>query len=467
MAEPATLSAGTHRRPRLLPRSLRVRTTAIAAFVVACALFVGGFALVRTLDASMASQVHKTAELRAEDIARSIEAGATPATLTSSDQDEMFIQILDRDGRVVAATENIADHRGALVSGDSDHRQTIPDPTDDDDDDDDFIIAIEHAHVGSDRYTVLVGQSTDIIESSTELVVTLLAAGVPVLVLLVAITTWLVVGRTLAPVEAIRREVDAISSEALDRRVPDPGTRDEIARLAITMNRMLERLEAAQRRQRRFVSDASHELRSPVAAIRQHAEVALAHPETTTLDEFAGVVLDEDLRVQRLVEDLLYLARSDEGETSRNLRTMDLDDLVFAQARTLRDTTSLRIDTTGVSPVQVRGDAARLSRVLRNLADNAVRHATSTVRFSLRVDASTAVLTVADDGQGIPRSQRHNVFERFVRLDDARTRDTGGSGLGLAIVSEIVAAHHGTVTVGDSDLGGAQFEIRLPALVET
>jgi HAMP domain-containing protein len=214
--------------------------------------------------------------------------------------------------------------------------------------------------------------------------------------LLVAAITWVVVGRALAPVEAIRAEVDAISAAALHRRVQVPPADDEIGRLARTMNRMLGRLEQAQARQRRLVSDASHELRSPVAAIRQHAEVALTHPDRTTTAELAATVLAEDLRLQRLAEDLLLLTRADEHTLTLRRRPVDLDDLVFEEARRLRDGTGLRVDTGAVSAGRVDGDAAGLRRVLRNLGENAARHAVGRLAFSL----------AERDGQGAAGGRR-------------------------------------------------------------
>jgi signal transduction histidine kinase len=230
------------------------------------------------------------------------------------------------------------------------------------------------------------------------------------------------------------------------------------------MNSMLERLERGQARQRRFVADASHELRSPVASIRQHAEVAQAHPERTTVGALAETVAAENLRVERLVDDLLLLTRADEHTLQLQQRPVDFDDLVFEEAQRLRDATALRVDTTRVSAGRVSGDRAALWRALRNLGDNAVRHATSQVAFALSEQDGAVVLDVDDDGPGIAAPDRQRVFERFVRLDDARDRDAGGSGLGLAIVAEVVGAHRGTITVGNSGLGGARFEVRLPAI---
>ncbi|MDF2742203.1 MAG: histidine kinase, partial [Actinomycetia bacterium] len=217
---------------------------------------------------------------------------------------------------------------------------------------------------------------------------------------------------------------------------------------------------------RRLVSDASHELRSPVAAIRQHAEVALAHPGRTTTTELAGTVLAEDLRLQRLAEDLLLLTRADEHSLVLRRRPVDLDDLVLEEARRLRDATGLRIDTSGVSAGRVDGDPAGLRRLLRNLGDNAARHAGGQLALSVAERDGVVLLGVDDDGPGIPEADRGRVFERFVRLDDARARDDGGSGLGLAIVAELVAAHGGTVVAAAGPLGGARVEVTLPRLAD-
>jgi len=289
-----------------------------------------------------------------------------------------------------------------------------------------------------------------------------------------------VTGRVLAPVTAIRREVDAITATELHRRVP--ATRaDEIGRLARTMNRMLDRLQRAQQSQNRFVSDASHELRSPIAAIRQHAEVALAHPERTGVSELAATVLAEDLRMQHLVDDLLQLARSDERRSAPPDLPVDLDDLVLAEAKTLRAATSVAVDTTAVSAGQVRGDEAQLARLVRNLGSNAARHARTGISFGVAEADGVVVLTVSDDGPGIPAADRERVFERFVRLDAARTRNigdsgdsggagsagsaggaggAGGAGLGLAIAAGIVDRHRGAIRV----TGRSTLEVRLPAV---
>jgi signal transduction histidine kinase len=462
---------------------VRVRTTVAAVVVVGVAVAVGALVMVAVLRHTLTREVRTAALLRAQDVAAVLASdpsgpsastaagpgGSRPAgrgPLAVDDADELLIQVLDEDGRVVEASANAGGLPpvARLRPGGSAQVELPAGGTVEEDGQ--FLAVAAGGDTLHGRRTVLVARSTEAVSEAVAAVTGLLAVGLPLLLVVVAATTWLVVGRALAPVEAIRAEVDAISAAALHRRVPDPPADDEIGRLARTMNRMLGRLEQAQARQRRLVADASHELRSPVAAIRQHAEVALAHPDQTTTSGLAATVLAEDLRLQRLAEDLLLLTRADEQTLALRRRPVDLDDLVFGEARRLREATGLRVDTTAVSAGRVGGDAAGLRRVLRNLGDNAARHAASHLAFSVAEGDGLVVLAVDDDGPGIPEADRERVFERFVRLDDARARDDGGSGLGLAIVAELVAAHGGTVAVGTGLLGGARFQIALPRLAD-
>lgn len=432
--------------------------------IVGVALLVGGITLVVLLRGSLTDQVRTAAELRATDVASVLGSGTPPEELAVDDEDDLLIQVIDSSGTVVSSSENVeGEPRLAdLRSGQS----TEIDSTPISDENHSFLLVAEDVDTPTGRFAVLVGRSTELVTESTGLVITVLAGGLPLLLLLVGAISWRVVGRTLAPVDLIRREVEAITGSELHRRVPAPASDDEIAQLAETMNRMLDRLESSHDRQRRFVSDASHELRSPVATIRQHAEVALAHPSSTTTEELAEVVLVEDLRVQRLVEDLLLLARADEHTLQVNRRPVDLDDAVFEEADRLRGVGTLRIDVASVSAGRVGGDAAQLRRAIRNLTDNARRHAESVIRLSLGDDGAHVRFTIEDDGHGIEPGSHERVFERFVRLDEARASDDGGSGLGLAIVAEIVAAHGGSVRASNSDLGGAMFVVSLPTLVD-
>jgi signal transduction histidine kinase len=305
---------------------------------------------------------------------------------------------------------------------------------------------------------VIAGRSLASVDDTITTVLSLLAVALPLLLLVLAFTIWFVVGRALLPVDRMRQEVDAVTASSLDRRVVDPGTNDEVGRLAHTMNRMLQRLDDSRRSQNRFISDASHELKSPLASLRQYAEVARAHPDRITADELSTAVLDEGARLEGLVQGMLVLARADERSLARPAALVDLDDIVFAEARRLRGSTSLRIDSSGVSAAQLRGDAGLLAQVVRNLVDNAARHATSRIALAVRPndEDGTVVLVVEDDGAGVPEADRERIFERFVRLDEARARDGGGSGLGLAIVREIAAAHGGAVAVEAAASGGAR-----------
>lgn len=406
----------------------------------------------------LTAEVAAGARLRAAEIAAEMSTGNDGLPADAIDPDEGLVQVVDADGRVVTSTANVAG-RPVVASLRPGQSAEVTTPLDDGP----FIAVAVGADTRQGPLTVIVARALEDVNESVQLLAGLLAVGVPGLTVIVALVTWAMVGRALRPVEVMRREVDAISASELHRRVPAPEVSDEIGRLARTMNRMLDRLETAQERQRRFVADASHELRSPVSVIREYAEVAIAHPERIALVELAQTVLAEDLRIQRLVDDLLLLARADEHTLQLRLRAVDLDDLVFEEASRLGRTGALRVDTSAVAAGRVQGDADSLRRVVGNLAQNAARHARQSVAFSLVHEGATVRLTVEDDGPGIPADQRERVFERFVRLDEARARDGGGSGLGLAIVAELVAAHGGSVRAVEGELGGARIEVDLPA----
>jgi signal transduction histidine kinase len=443
--------------------TVRARTTLVAVIVVGAALVVAAIAMVVLLRRSLTGQVRSAAILQAQSVAEEEVRfrQASGAGIPVGDEDEQFAQVLDpQDGRVLDSSANVRNTAAVvrLRPGETARIETTPF-----EDDPFLVVAITAMTQSGQPRTVIVGRTLDSVGESTSAVVGLLAAGVPLLLLLVGGMTWLSVGRVLAPVESIRAEVEAISTAELHRRVPDPRGRDEIARLATTMNHMLARLQAGQTRQRRFVSDASHELRSPVTTIRQQAEVALTHPDGTSTQELSEVVLEEAARLQRLVEDLLLLAKLDEGTLHLRAVPVDLDDLLFETAERLRGTTDLHVDTSGVSAGRVLGDRDQLERLVRNLADNAARHARRTVALSVRQEGDQTVLAIDDDGEGIPPSDRARIFERFKRLDEARDRDSGGSGLGLAIVAEIASAHGAAIEVVDGPLGGARFVVRFRA----
>ncbi len=308
------------------------------------------------------------------------------------------------------------------------------------------------------RLTVYAGAPLSAEHGAVNTALTVMLIGFPVLLAVVGWVTWLVTRRALRPVEGIRREMAAITaSEDLARRVPVPGTHDEVARLASTTNETLAALQTSVERQRRFVADASHELRSPIASLRTQLEVAAAHPELLDLD---GAV-EDTVRLQHLAADLLLLARLDAGERPADAR-VDLAALAREEAGG-RAGVSVRDDAGAAGGVTVAGSRGQLGRVLANLLDNAQRHARSAVEVSVRRDGDLAVVGVADDGEGVPEADRERIFERFVRLDAARSRDDGGAGLGLAIARDVAVRHGGTLTVHDAPAGGALFELRLPA----
>jgi signal transduction histidine kinase len=290
----------------------------------------------------------------------------------------------------------------------------------------------------------------------------LLALGIPVSIGVGGVWRWWAAGRRLQPVEALRDELDAINAADLRRRVSLPPRRDEFYWLAMAVNATLDRLEAAVEQQRRLVSDVSHDLRSPIAGLRAELEIALIDPEGTDLREALGRTLQNTERLQNIVTELLALARRDAGLPSRN-GPVDLGDLAEREVRRVpRRITAKVIAEPGVV---VRANRLDISRVLTNLLDNAARHAESEVTVSVRREGGEAVVEVFNDGKQIPPADRERIFERFIRLPDARQRDPGGSGLGLAISREIAHAHGGTLTLTDSDKG-ACFVLTLPLLSE-
>ena len=429
----------------------------MAVILVGAALVVGAVVLVSVMRGALIESVRTDAHFRASEVAQEIEAGTPPSELALAASDDILIQVLDADGRLLAASSDAPPTAIArdLAAG----RAATVDVAGDDDP---YVVVAATVQRHDDARTVLVGRALDLVEESTAVVTGLLLLGVPIILFIVGVVAWLLVGRSLAPVEAIRGEVEEISGSELHRRVPAPGGTDELARLAATMNEMLARLEGARDRQRKLVADTSHELRSPIASIRQHAEVALAHPERATAQELAETVLAESLRLARMVDDLLLLARADEHTLALERRPVDLDDLALDAARDLRRNPDLEVDAAGISGGRVRGDPAGLRRVVANLAENAARHARGRVALSVVEDGNQVRLRVDDDGPGIDPPDRLRVFERFVRLDAARARAAGGTGLGLAIVAELVAAHGGTAVIEESPLGGTRVEVRLP-----
>lgn len=442
--------------------TVRLRITVVAAVAVAVVLAVTAIGLVTVQRRVLTEQLDESLGADVDQLLAALPPGPIDGTvaLAAGGDDDSVAQIVTLDGDVVAATPNIAGRapiaaaptatesatRSSIAGGDGPYR----------------LVSRRVRGADGRELVVHVASPVDDIDESIRVLAVSLAVVVPLATALLAAVVFVLVGRTLRPVERIRREVDAIGPGDLDRRVPQPPGQDEIARLATTMNNMLERLDTANRRQQRFVADASHELRTPLARIRTELEVDLSHPETADGRATTRSVLDEIEHLQRLVDDLLVLARADADTTAPAGRPVDLDDIVLDEVRAA-GLTGPTIDATGVSGAQVVGEAGALRRAVRNVLDNALRHATDSVTITLTESADDVTLTITDDGPGIPADRRDEIFERFTTLDDARTRGPNGTGLGLAITRDILRVHRGTITIDPDHRPGARLVITLPA----
>ncbi len=468
MVEPAPAPAGSTRvAPPLVSRlgkSVRWRLTLIVMAVVGVALLLGALLLVKWVEATLENDVRQRSETALNEMAGVLGRGGVPAELLVSEAElqrrlsgDDIEEVLSEtyfymDGEALQELESrtVRDEMGRIyLFG----RSGLPESTD------------EYLEVtldlASNRGTIQLHAVTprDSIDRSVRALTGALVLGLPLLVLAAGAMTWVVAGRTLAPVAGMTRRVRELSATNLDARVPVPPSGDEIAELAETMNGMLERLENASDAQLQFISDASHELRSPVASIRAQLETALAYPDDVDWPRVAEIVLAEDDRLDHLVGNLLAMARLDEGRKGPRTE-VDLEDLVLAQARRLTGTT---VDVSAVSAGRVWGNVGELTSVVRNLTDNAARHAHSTVRILLREEGPWVVLRVADDGDGVDPVARERIFERFARLEEGRQRDRGGAGLGLALTKRLVEAHGGRIHVEDAPGGGAVFVVSLPS----
>lgn len=464
---------------RLLFGSVRARAALGATVVVAVALVAAGLVVLLVLRANLIDQADLQAEVDAQNVASQVAVGRPYGDLEWPDGRP--VQVVGEDGQVVAVSEELEAIEGA---GSPEVGVGGGGSGEDDDDDDpgrgevssdeprsssgsatvdgeraDYRFAgVEATTPGGQTVTVYAGAPLAAEQDAVGTVREAMLIGLPALLVVVGGVTWLVTRRALRPVEGIRREMAAITaSEDLSRRVPEPDANDEVARLAVTTNETLAALEASVERQRRFVADASHELRSPIASLRTQLEVGAAHPELLDVE---GAVRDT-VRLQGLAADLLLLARLDAGERPGQGR-VDLGALVREEV-SQRAADRVPVEVVGQGAFEVAGSRGQLARVLGNLLDNAQRHARSSVEIRLRAAGGAVMVEVADDGTGVPVGERERIFERFVRLDDARARDDGGAGLGLAIARDVATRHGGSLTVGEGQRGGAVFTLCLPA----
>ena len=451
---------------------IRTRTVLAATAVVAVALAIGGIVVRVELRRSVESSIAGETSARAAGVAQLVATGDFEKVLVASERTPAWVQVIDANGSVVASTANVASlgrpfapiwrGGGASVrtfrnlSIDTGERVAVARVT-------------TRVRETARRLTVLAASSLDIAETADRRALRVLLLVFPFLLFAAGLTVWFVVRQALRPVDAMRAEVATISTSDLTRRVPVPRANDDIGRLATTMNDMLDRLQASHDRQRRFVGDASHELRSPLASLRNQLEVSvLDNPDPTWSSTVSEMIVDHE-RLERLVRDLLLLARHDANEEV-TLEPVDLGWLVRKELDRRPAAPGIQRVVRAVNAI-VSGNTDSLARILRNLVDNAERHAASSVEVVVRAVPGAAPamteLVVADDGPGIPALDRTTVFERFRRLDVARATDAGGSGLGLAIVADLVEEHGGTVGVDPPAADahpGARLVVRIPTL---
>ena len=458
----------------LRPVGIRSRTTLIAVLVVGVSVSLAMTALVLTARKSLIDQIASNADARAQDIALLAKAGSVPNPIPGRGED-LLVQVLDSRGTVVASSGSIEGQAplvdvkiapgasrtftvGSLLeSGEGGGSQGEGGA----DSGVSYLVAATGVSSPHGPMTVIVTSSLNPVQQMIDVIVPLLALGLPVIMVVVGLTVWTLTGRALRPVEAIRSEAEAISAASLGLRVPEPGTADEIGRLAETMNRMLDRLESSAAAQRRFVSDASHELKSPVAAIRTMVDVARRERP----DDFAGFLNDlatEDARLGYLVDDLLVLTRFDEGSGGGDAVEVDVDDVLLGCVASCERSGGVGFDISGIHPVRLIAELRSVESLARNLVENAMRHAATTVWISSSVVDGAAVIIVSDDGAGIAPQDRERVFQRFVRLDESRVRDYGGTGLGLSVCRAVTHSMGGEIVVTEPQHAGATFLVRLP-----
>ncbi len=444
---------------RAEPGTVRARVTAVAGLALTAAVVLGLVVMYRLQLNSANSTIQGQLHTYATQIEQSAARGTFPRPLPASILDpQAQAQVLAPDGTVLAATRNLAGQPAlyTLAPGSTTPVRTqagdriLPN---------DLTVYPEHATVGGRPVTIITTTRTYLQSQIKQTFAWLLAIGVPVLLVLACGTVWLVTGHALRPVEQIRAAVTAITSADLSQRVPEPGTDDEISRLARTMNDMLARLDDAAARQRRFVADASHELRSPLTAIRTGLEVGLAHPDRAPWPQIAGRAVRQSQRLEQLIAGLLVLAKADAHELAARRQPVDLAALL-ADLRAATPAPGISIDLAVPPGTTTTGNPEDLSRMFRNLLDNAVRYARHRVLITVRITGAArpdgVVVEIADDGPGIPAEERERVFGRFVRLDASREQASGSAGLGLAIAREIATAHGATIVLTEAPGGGTR-----------
>jgi signal transduction histidine kinase len=445
---------------RLRGLSLRARLLLVSVVALTVGLAAGGVLLVGVLNFALLRAVNSEALDTAKAVANLVDQDSLSDPIPVSPG--MQVQVVDAQDRVRAVSagadrlvpilypdelRGLATGRGLVIPGDRIGLDGM------------VRVVTIGAGLPSDPVRVVVARSIADVTSGVHLLRVTLLIAFPLLVILLAAVSWRITGAALSPVEALRAGAEEITGGARPGRLPVPDSRDEVHRLAITLNGMLHRLDSARARQRAFVADAAHELRSPLTNMRTELEVAQRLPGSTDWPALTDDLLTDVDRLSRLVDDLLLLARADDAATrvAAPAGPVELGDLLAEVAARYP---GVRYERPVVA-LSTTGERDALGRVVANLLDNATRHAESTVVLSVTADGAYQKISVCDDGPGIPAADREHVFQRFTRLDDGRARDAGGSGLGLAIVSELVRRHRGTITLSDAG-PGLRAEVRLP-----
>jgi two-component system OmpR family sensor kinase len=450
---------------------IRIRVAAAFALAMAVVLAGTGWFLYARLGSHLERALDGELRRRAQDLAALVRepdgslAAAGGARLV--ERGESYAQLIDADGNVVDSTQPLSrvpvlsarelrsTRRATLVVD----RRSVPGL------DEPSRLLATPIERGGRRFVLVVGVTRqDRAETLASLRKELLIAG-PIALVLASLAGYALAGLALRPVESMRRRAATISASTRGQRLPVPATRDEIERLGGTLNAMLERLEDALQRERDFVADAGHELRTPLALLRTELELALRHGETVgELREAVRRSSEEVDRLAQLAEDLLLIARSDRGRLRLQLETLDVSTLLAAVATRFswRADDAGRALTVEAPPgLSVEADRLRVEQALGNLVDNALRHGDGTVTISATEADGTVSLQVGDEGAGFSKEFIGRAFERFSRPD--QTRASPGSGLGLSIVKTIVEAHGGTARAANSAAGGFEVALTLPS----
>ncbi|MEV0309862.1 sensor histidine kinase [Nonomuraea fuscirosea] len=448
---------------RLFPRSIRARLTTLAVLVAGVVLIGSAFLTLGIVPDSLHGVVHGRVELAVRRVAIEARNGNLPAQLEPPARVPLLRVVAD-DGTVVASSPSFPEAArvtAALRPGTFDRVETtrIDLTRHEEDAETNHLVKAIRVRTPDGPVTVYGASSLADVERGLMVIHLMVFLGIPLILALIGSITWAVVRGALRPVERIRAELAEITGRDLSRRVPVPGTGDEIAGLAAATNHTLDRLERSAETQRRFVADASHELRSPVSALRAQLEVAGAYPGETDWPVAGARALAAADRLTGIIDELLMLAKLDAGAITQR-GVVDLCGLVADQVRR-REGGKIPIHPDLCDQAPVHGSSLQLDRLLTNLLDNAARHAASRIDVEVTVRGDRVVLTVTDDGDGIAPQDRERVFERFTRLEAARAKDKGGSGLGLPLSREIATVHEGTLTLADHE-PGARFVAVLP-----